>query len=233
MEGDGDVGFFAEEAKPVQVGFFHRVFKVGYRAEGFEFFCETRGGGRKVEEGVGVHAYGVVGAGAFFHSPDGFDNVPGAGFEFVTGEAFFSAYCGFCGGFVGFHVTGPVGDGYTVADLLAKEAVDRNAVGLSGNVQEGGGEDVPLGKGVQGERVFPNECGGFLFELGGLALAFSNAFQAFIRLDAADGDVVDLGHVFGNRWNGGDFDFVEIDGSDFHFMAPCEVERRGWYGSFT
>lgn len=231
MQGDGNVRFFAQHAIPFEVVFEHRVFKDRYGAEGFEFAGETCRVGQKGEFGIGVDADRVVGAGGLFHQSYGLDDIPRPRLEFVVGKTEASADSGLGCCFVRFHMAGPIGHRHLVADLGTEEAVQWDAISLACDIEQGTGEGVGQGIGIQGQRVFADEGGGLRLAGGFSTLIFAPTFEAFIGLYAAKGDIVDLGKVAGDGRDRGDFDFVEFDVGYFHRVSPSAVRILRGAGS--
>jgi len=61
-------------------------------------------------------------------------------------------------------MAGPVGYRDLVADEGTEEAVQRNIISLTRYIEQGTGEGVGQGIGIQGQRVFADEGGGLLSE---------------------------------------------------------------------
>ena len=133
---------------------------------------------------------------------------------------------GFGRGLLGLHGAGPVGNGDAVADLFAKESPERDAVGLSGDVQERAREGIGMRERILGKGILPGERGGCVRELGGFALTFADALDAVVGVDAAQRDGVDFGMVSGNGRNGRDFHFEEVDFGDLHCGPPLRRASR-------
>ena len=115
---------------------------------------------------------------------------------------------------------GPVGYRDLIADKGTEEAVQRNIIRLTRYIEQGTGEGVGSGIGVEGQRVLADEGSGLFLRPGSWSLQLAPARQSVVGLHPAEGDIVDFGVVAGDGRYRRNFDFVEVDLGYFHYYTP-------------
>ena len=220
VQGDGDVGLLSQDAVPFEVVFEDGIFKDRHRAKRLQFARQTRGLGQQGKFSIGINADRVVGSRRFFHQPHRLDDIPRTRLELVVAKAQPGPYFRLGRSLFWRHGARPVRHRHLVAHLRPKEAVQRNAVGLAGNVEQRAGESVRTVVRVQSQRILPHKSVGLLLTSRLFAEKLAPTLQALVRLHAAEGDVVDLGKVAGDHRDRRDFDFIQLYLSDFHRGPP-------------